>query len=118
MDGEVVNVDGSCVRPIVTKNVFLYAAPQQEVKYGPPPHIPPPKVDYNIVFVRTPEAPEGLDPIVVPPPQQKTLVYVLSKNGQINQQVIEVPAGPNQSPEVFYVNYNDGENPQLPGGVD
>jgi len=113
--GEVLHVDGSCVHPHVTRNVFVYAAPKLQATYGPPPHIPKPRINYNVVFVRTPEHPGGLEPIVVPPPQQKTIVYVLTKNGQIGQQVIEVPAGPHQSPEVFYVNYNDGDNPNLPG---
>merc|ERR1739838_1031513 len=33
------------------------------------------------------------------------------------QRVIEVPAGPASNPEVYFVNYGPGENPQLPGGV-
>ncbi|CAL4224080.1 unnamed protein product, partial [Meganyctiphanes norvegica] len=117
-NGQVRHVDGSCVTPMVSRNVFVYAAPQQDADYGQAPELPTPKVEYNLVFVRTPEALDGAEPIVVPPPQQKTLVYVLSKKQTLNgQQLIEVPAGPAQQPEVFYVNYNDGDNPQLPGGV-
>ncbi|MCL4155069.1 UNVERIFIED_CONTAM: hypothetical protein GTU68_016700 [Idotea baltica] len=40
----------------------------------------------------------------------------MTKIGQQGQQVIQVPARPNQQPGVFYVNYNDGDNPDL-GGV-
>merc|ERR1712002_491759 len=107
-EGQVLHVDGTCVTPQVTRNVYVFAAPQQQFQPGPPPQIPQPKVNYNIVFVRTPENAQGQEPIVVPPPQQKTLVYVLSKKQAIQgQQLIEVPAGPAQQPEVFYVNYND-----------
>merc|ERR1712002_592002 len=117
-EGQVLHVDGTCVTPQVTRNVYVFAAPQQQFQPGPPPQIPQPKVNYNIVFVRTPENAQGQEPIVVPPPQQKTLVYVLSKKQAIQgQQVIEVPSTP-QKPEVYYVHYDEGENPQLPGGID
>ena len=72
----------------------------------------------NYVFVRTASALNGARPIVVPPPQQKTLVYLLNKRAEVQgQQVIEVPGTPTQ-PEVYFVNYNDGDNPSLPGGID
>ncbi|CAL4124114.1 unnamed protein product, partial [Meganyctiphanes norvegica] len=118
-DDEVLHVDGKCVKPVVSRNIFVYAAPAVTQQQGPAPEIPKPKVEYNIVFVRTPEQAEGAEPIIIPPPQQKTLVYVLSKKGgAVGPQVIEVPAGPGHQPEVYYVNYADGENPTLPGGVD
>merc|ERR1711970_1716058 len=117
-EGEVLNVDGSCSRPVVTRNIFVYAAPEQPRAIPGPVEVPPPKVDYNIVFVRAPEGNAAQDPIIVPPPQQRTLVYVLSKKPEDGgQRVIEVPAGPASNPEVYFVNYGPGENPQLPGGV-
>ena len=116
--GQIRKGDGTCAQPIVTRNLYLYNAPKQEVTYGPPPYLPDPKVHYNFVFVRTPDPSLGPRPIVAPPPQQKTLVYLLSKRPDAqSQQVIEVPSTPTQ-PEVFFVNYNDGENAQLPGGID
>ncbi|CAL4063111.1 unnamed protein product, partial [Meganyctiphanes norvegica] len=115
---QVRHVDGKCHTPEITRNVFVYAAPENAVDLGPAPELPSPRVEYNIVFVRTPEFIEGADPIVVPPPQKKTLVYVLSKKQILGgQQIIEVPSGSVQNPEVFYVNYRDGENPELPGGI-
>ncbi|XP_069993168.1 uncharacterized protein [Penaeus vannamei] len=90
----------------------------RQVSYGPPPYIPEPTIDTNIVFIRTPEGGQGPDPIVVPPPQQKHVVYVLNKETEQGQDVIEVPAPPASSPEVYFVNYADGENPFLPSGVD
>merc|ERR1719290_344448 len=117
-EGEVLNVDGTCSRPVVTRNIFVYAAPEQPRAIQGPVDVPPPKVDYNIVFVRAPENNGAADPIIVPPPQQRTLVYVLSKKPEDGgQRVIEVPAGPASNPEVYFVNYGPGENPQLPGGV-
>ncbi|CAL4067450.1 unnamed protein product, partial [Meganyctiphanes norvegica] len=118
-NGEVLHVDGNCVKPMISRNIFVFAAPAVPIQQGPTPEIPLPKVEYNIVFVRTPEKAESDEPIIVPPPQQKTLVYVLSKKGDaVGPQVIEVPAGPGHQPEVYYVNYEDGENPTLPGGID
>ena len=109
---------GNCAVPEVERNILVFAAPPRNIPEGEKPEIPTPKINYNIVFVKTPEAGEGEGPIVVPPPQQKTLVYVLSKKPEGGEQgLIEVPFTP-QSPEVYYVNYADGENPNLPGGID
>ncbi|XP_076028339.1 uncharacterized protein LOC143017460 [Oratosquilla oratoria] len=117
-DGLVRDALGRCVQPEVSREVFVYQAPHQDTSVGPTPEVPRPKVNYNIVFVRTPERPAGSRPIVVPPPQQKTIVYVLSKKGSTSgPEIIEVPAAPGQSPEVYYVSYDEGENPQLPGGI-
>lgn len=116
--GLVRKADGRCVKPIVSRNIFLYNAPRPKVSFGPPPVIPDPKIHYNFVFVRSQDTIVGPKPVVVPPPQQKTLVYVLSKRPEaIGQQLIEVP-GQVEEPEVFFVNYNEGENPVLPGGID
>lgn len=118
-EGEARRADGSCARAQVTRNLFLYAAPPaHQIPVGPAPNLPDPKVHYNFVFVRTPEVRGGARPVVVPPPQQKTLVYVLSKRpGVQDQEIIEIPATPTQ-PEVFFVNYAQGDNPELPGGID
>lgn len=118
-EGEVQQVDGTCARPIVNRRIFLYAAPPaQQVRTAPAGPLPQPKVDYNLVFVRTPGRTGDAKPIVIPPPKQKTLVYVLNENeGEIAQEIIEVPSNPTE-PEVFYVNYDQGDNPELPGGID
>merc|ERR1719187_2229215 len=56
-------------------------------------------------------------PLIVLPPQQRNVVYILSKRPEAQaQQVIDIPAQ-NQAPEVYFVNYNDeNEDLQLPGG--
>nr|XP_053627697.1 uncharacterized protein LOC128685221 [Cherax quadricarinatus] len=117
-NGEVLNVDGTCAIPKVTQNLFVFTAPQQQQTFGPPPQIPPPTIEHNILFIRAPEQSLGPEPIIVPPPRQQNIVYVLNKKATEAQRVIEVPAQPARSPEVFFINYNEGENPTLPGGID
>lgn len=116
--GEVLNVDGKCTVPMVSRRTFLFNAPEQQLSYVPPPPIPPPKLEQNIVFIRAPEHQPGPDPIVVPPPRQRHVVYVLNKQQEQRQKVIEVPAPPPRSPEVYFVSYGEGERPTLPDGLD
>jgi len=115
--GQIRDAHGQCITPEVTRNLYLYAAPRQQIETRAPKHIPNPKVHLNYVFVRTEGGVGGAQPVVVPPPKQKTLVYVLNKRLNAQEaEVIEVPANPTQ-PEVFFVNYEEGEDTQLPGGV-
>ena len=101
----------------ITKNLFLYSAPAQAVQSGGTRTVANPKVNVNYVFVRTQNSVGGSNSVVVPPPKQKTLVYVLNQRaGAQSQQVIEVPSAP-VKPEVFFVNYDQGDDTQLPGGV-
>nr|XP_027224073.1 ATP-dependent RNA helicase A-like isoform X2 [Penaeus vannamei] len=118
-DGQILHVDGSCVTPVITRKVFLYDAPEvPEGPGGPLPSVPPPKVEHNILFVSVPEAASPPEPIIVPPPKQTSAVYVLNKQEEEAQQVIEVAPAPASDPEIYFVNYQDGENPTLPIGVD
>nr|XP_027234441.1 uncharacterized protein LOC113825803 [Penaeus vannamei] len=116
--GQVRHVDGRCVTPQVNSRVFLYDVPANEAVVNRPNYIPEPKLERNIIFVRLPEGADGPEPIVVPPPQQQHVVYVLNKQSEHDQRVIELPAPPQSNPEVFFVNYAEGENPTLPSGVD
>ncbi|XP_042855738.1 ATP-dependent RNA helicase A-like [Penaeus japonicus] len=116
--GQVRHVDGSCVTPQVNSRVFLYDVPPNQASSSQPPNIPKPKLERNVVFVRLPDGAQGPEPIVVPPPRQQHVLFVLNKQSEQGQQVIEVPAPPAADPEVFFVNYAEGENPTLPGGVD
>ncbi|MCL4148699.1 UNVERIFIED_CONTAM: hypothetical protein GTU68_025898, partial [Idotea baltica] len=114
--GHYTNAVGVCEEAVITQNVFAFDGPDLPANVGPTPYIPRPRVDYNVVFVRTPNRPYPLDPIVVPPPQQQTLVYVLTENGQLQQQVIQAPAQAPLDPEVRYVNYNDHKYGHNHGG--
>ncbi|XP_066986808.1 uncharacterized protein [Macrobrachium rosenbergii] len=118
-DGQVLHVDGRCVTPVFTRSVYLFNVPQLPRRPTPLPYIPPPKVNHNILFVRLPEDLRAPDPIVVPPPQQKNIVYVLKKKTQHDgPRVIEVPAPPKTDPNIYFVGYQQGENPILPTGGD
>ncbi|XP_053627776.2 uncharacterized protein [Cherax quadricarinatus] len=116
--GQIRHVDGSCITPQITKNLYVFTSPPVHRTIGPRPHIPPPRVEHNIIFIRTPEGGIGAEPIVVPPPQQKNIVYVLNKRTHQGQQVVHVPAPEQQTPQVYFVNYADGDNPTLPTGED
>ncbi|XP_037791902.1 uncharacterized protein LOC119587213 [Penaeus monodon] len=117
-DGQVLHVDGRCVTPQVVKRVFVYDVPLNVADAKKPQYIPEPKVERNMIFVRLPDDSVGPEPIVVPPPRQQHVIYVLNKQLEQDQRVIEVPAPPASDPEVFFVNYAEGENPTLPNGVD
>ena len=115
--GLLRNAYGRCVVPKVSNNLFVFNSPQRKVKVIPPGKVPSPKVHVNYVFVKAPDQALGPKPIVVPPPQEKTNIYVLSKRPVVKQDVIQVQSPP-VDPEVFFVQYNDGQNQVLPGGVD
>nr|XP_027237596.1 uncharacterized protein LOC113828777 [Penaeus vannamei] len=117
-EGEILHVDGTCVVPEITRKVYLFDVPEQEQPAGPPPSLPPPAVDHNILFVRLPEEGPAPEPIVLPPPRQNYIIYVLNKQDEQIQRVIEVPAQPQADPEIYFVNYQEGEKPNPPLGVD
>nr|XP_045581816.1 glycine-rich protein 23-like [Procambarus clarkii] len=116
--GQILHVDGSCVTPLVTRNLYVYKAPPVSPIIGPKPYVPPPKVEHNVIFIHSPEVGFGQEPIVVPPPVQKNVVYVLNKRPELDQKVVHVPAPEQQTPQVYFVNYADGDNPTLPTGGD
>lgn len=116
-EGEVRHVDGSCVLPKIRRNIFVFEAPEPQRYKGPPPILPPPKVMKNHIFIRL-NARQGSYPFIIPPPKQNTIIYVLNKIRRQNQSVIEVTTPPPLDPQVYFVNYKDGENPVLPDGKD
>ncbi|XP_063841087.1 uncharacterized protein LOC135089435 [Scylla paramamosain] len=117
-DGEVLRVDGVCQQPEVTKTVFVFEAPQRPQTYQPPPIIPKPKVHKELIFIRPPEQERPAPPVVLPAPQKQSTIFLLSKKQEQEQQVIQLPPGPNHTPNVYFVHYEDGENPILPDGTD
>ncbi|XP_063841091.1 uncharacterized protein LOC135089439 [Scylla paramamosain] len=117
-EGQVRHVDGGCVTPQVTTNLYVYRAPNVAPIIGPRPNVGPPRLEHNIVFIHTPNGLFSQEPIVVPPPQQKNVVYVLNKRPHQDHNVIEVPKGEQEAPEIYFVNYAEGENPTLPLGGD
>ncbi|KAF2366947.1 protein of unknown function DUF243 [Trinorchestia longiramus] len=117
--GLEITIHGKCVVPAVSQDLFLFKAPSYKVHNKKAFFNHKPKVHFNLVFIRAPTYENHqTKPIVVPPPKQQTLVYLLSKKPHgFKQDVIEVPLDP-AKPEVFFVDYKDGDNPVLPGGID
>nr|XP_027224221.1 uncharacterized protein LOC113816359 [Penaeus vannamei] len=114
-EGEIIHSDGTCV---IRKNLYLFEAPEQPYQpIGPPPALPRPKLNQNHIYVRVPEEPPTPEPVVLPPPRRKTLVYILRKVDERVQRVIEFDSIPSPSPQVYFINYQDGENPSLPIGI-
>ncbi|XP_066973321.1 uncharacterized protein [Macrobrachium rosenbergii] len=119
-EGQIKHFDGRCVTPEVTRKVFVYAAPERSRQADfAPVDVPLPRVEHNIVFIRTEELEKANDPIIVPPPLRKDIIYVLNKESEFaGQRVIEITTAKPAKPEVFFVNYADGETPTLPDGTD
>ena len=112
----VYDAKGKCAEPQIEKRYFIFGAPTKPFEVQSRSYTPKPKIRYNIIILKPQKTPET-GPIIVPPPQEKTLVYVLSKKSENpKQDIIKVPFKP-QTPEVYYVNYNENENPTLPGGI-
>ncbi|XP_042888527.1 glycine-rich protein 5-like [Penaeus japonicus] len=66
-NGQVLHVDGRCVTPRVNRRVFLYDVPRIPTPSGPPPFIPAPTVETNLLFFvnyaegENPTLPNGVD---------------------------------------------------------
>lgn len=98
-------------KPTVTKHIYVHAPQPEKEEILPARWIQPspPNKHYKIIFIKTPEAPK-LGPIKIPAQPQneeKTLVYVLSKKPDTQQDIIvqpQVETKPSK-PEVFYIKY-------------
>uniref|UniRef100_A0A0P4VZ84 DUF243 domain-containing protein n=1 Tax=Scylla olivacea TaxID=85551 RepID=A0A0P4VZ84_SCYOL len=118
--GQVVHADGSCVVPEVTRDLYVFSIPDTPRRPSKPlPTLPPPKVHEHVLFIRAPEGGHAAQPLLVPPPAQKSVVYILREESPDEEpRVIQAPEPPPAHPEVYFVNYEDGENPSLHGGLD
>jgi len=104
-----------CVVPKINRNIFVFGREDSgESKSIDDAPLPIPTVDYNIIFVRSNQKQDK--PFIAPPPQKKTIVYVLEDEEE--PVIHNAPVHPEQDPEVYYVKVKDGENPKLPGGID
>ena len=111
-------MDGTCGPNDVSNSVFVYDTPVRQ-RNTIKAQAPNPKTHYNYLFIRTQQEEGNTKPLVVPPPKEQTLVYLLNKRPKEPEQqpIVEVPFTPSR-PGVFYVDYREGDNIQLPGGVD
>jgi len=116
-DGYVLRYDGECVETKVHKRFFIYKSPRDERRDPAIAVLQNPNRNYNYVFVKTPDV-KVKDSLVIAPPKEQTLIYLLAQNQKIQRQVIELEDG-NEKPELYHVNYSDeNENVELPGGID
>lgn len=109
----------------VRRFVSVHVAPEESVSTEP--RIiragGPADTHYNIIFVKAPSASNQQQTEVVLPeqPQQKTLVYVLIKKPEENQDNVKIrapsPTRPSK-PEVFFIRYKPDSDPTsgLAGG--
>lgn len=103
------------LEPIITKNFYFEAAPEEPEETQGPRFVPigRPQKNYKIIFIKTPSY--GLNSQVipiVPPNEEKTIVYVLSKKPEFNQD-IELPSVPvteATKPEVFFIKYKNDQD--------
>lgn len=103
------------LEPIITKNFYFEAAPEEPEETQGPRFVPigRPQKNYKIIFIKTPSY--GLNSQVipiVPPNEEKTIVYVLSKKPEFNQD-IELPSIPvteATKPEVFFIKYKNDQD--------
>lgn len=102
--------NGYSQEPIVTKHFYVHAAPEDpEEEVGPRfVQVGPKKINYKIIFIKTPTY--GLKSQIIPilpPSLDKTIVYVLSKKPTFDQnvQIPEQPVTEPSKPDVFFIKY-------------
>ncbi|XP_068218569.1 serine-rich adhesin for platelets-like [Palaemon carinicauda] len=116
---QIRHVDGKCATPEISRRIFVIDAPKPAPGAFSKQEIPPPKVEENTIFIRSAETNKRMDPIIVPPPLRKDTIYIIGgKSRSQNQRLIEVAPSPHHRPEVYFLNYNDGQIPALPDGLD
>lgn len=100
----VGRVDDRCVTVRNNLRIFLYDAPERPARLRRPIFFPEPSIESNVLLVRLPKREEKA--IIVPPPLQHHVVYVLNKVS--HPQVIEARTPVATNPKVYYVNYDEG----------
>lgn len=104
------------VPPVVTKDIYIHAAPEEpEEQYSQPqfPNLPPRK-HYRIVFIKAPTQSIKQQSIRLSqaPTEEKTIIYVLSKkDDQVDIQAALQEIQPTQpsKPEVYFIKYKTQE---------
>ncbi|XP_030573914.1 extensin [Drosophila novamexicana] len=98
----------------VHKHIYVHVPPkdfEEEDAVQPRVHheLGPKQKHYKIVFIKAPSAPALRAPVVPPPPQneEKTLIYVLHKKPDQEQDIV-IPSPPPtkpSKPEVYFIKY-------------
>lgn len=110
--------------PVVKKTVYLYESPQElEAPITSNVVIPQsrPKINYKIVFIKTPAAPTPTAPVIpqFAQDQEKTLIYVLVKRPEEAPEITIptlAPTAPSK-PEVYFIKYKTQKETKTIGGV-
>lgn len=96
---------------IVQKHIYVHVPPpeQEEIRQQRPIPVAQAQKHYKIIFIKAPSPPSYQAPIIPVQPQneEKTLVYVLVKKPEEQQDVIIPTAVPTQpsKPEVYFIKY-------------
>uniref|UniRef100_A0A1I8NVT1 DUF243 domain-containing protein n=1 Tax=Stomoxys calcitrans TaxID=35570 RepID=A0A1I8NVT1_STOCA len=96
---------------LVQKHVYVHVAPEEPEEFRPRPNIPVGQAqkNYKIIFIKAPSAPSYQAPVIPVQPQneEKTLVYVLVKKPEDQQDIVIPTAAPTQpsKPEVYFIKY-------------
>lgn len=104
------SVEASALPPIITKSFYFEAAPEEPEEQQKPRFVSVGRAqkNYKVIFIKAPSY--GLNSQIIPVlPQneEKTIIYVLSKKPELNQD-IELPPVPTTEPtkpEIFFVKY-------------
>lgn len=96
--------------PIVTKHFYVHAAPEDPEEQAAPRYVPLGRAHktYKVIFIKAPSYGSSARIIpVLPQNEEKTVVYVLSKKPDFNQeiQLPEQPVTEPTKPEVFFIKY-------------
>ncbi|EDV92795.1 GH18631 [Drosophila grimshawi] len=96
---------------LVQKHIYVHVPPpeQEEVRQRPNIPVGQSQKHYKIIFIKAPSAPSYQAPIIPLQPQneEKTLVYVLVKKPEDQQDIVIPTAAPTQpsKPEVYFIKY-------------
>ncbi|CAK1554073.1 unnamed protein product [Leptosia nina] len=97
--------------PLVQKHIYVHVPPPEPQEQRLPRITPvaPPQKHYKIIFIKAPTPPTPVAPIIPVQPQneEKTLVYVLVKKPEEQQDIIIPTPAPTQpsKPEVYFIKY-------------
>lgn len=107
------------VAPIVTKDIFIHAAPEEPEEQYSQPQLPsqPPRKHYRIVFIKAPTQNIKQQSIRLSqaPTEEKTIIYVLSKKDDpidIQAALQEIQPTQPSKPEVYFIKYKTQEEAQ------
>lgn len=102
---------GNNAAAVVQKHIYVHVPPPEPEEIQPQRQIPVAQAQkhYKIIFIKAPSPPSYQAPIIPVQPQneEKTLVYVLVKKPEEQQDIVIPTAAPTQpsKPEVYFIKY-------------